>query len=456
MSLYEELKKFRSKDRISFHIPGHKFGAGLSRVFKKDIFMIDVTEFDETDDLQNPEGILKTAQERAANAFKAYKTFYLTNGSSLGLQGAILGSFRSGDKVLVDRTCHKAVASSMVMAGLIPVFVQPEFSQEKGLYVGMTVKIIKKAIEETPDVKGVIITSPTYYGVCSDIKGISEYLHQHNKILIVDEAHGAHFVFNKDLPDSAIESGADISIESAHKTLPAMGQCSFLHISKNSLVPWENISKSLRLLQTTSPSYVLMSSLDEAVIYMSTKGGKRLGKLICQIEKLKKEVRAKGVLDFADKKILKRPQDELRLSVDFKKSGIGGNKAAEILKEKYGIYPEISDERYVVFVVTSSNSDKDIRLLKEALLTFEKRAENRYQSEKLPDVIMTTEPRIAWQSETEDIPVSKAITRVSADVVAVCPPGAALLVPGQLIDEKTAESIEKAEINKKIKVVKNI
>ena len=456
MSLYEELKKFRSKDRVSFHIPGHKFGAGLSKGFKKDIFITDVTEFDETDDLQNPQGILKTAQESAAKVFKAHKTFYLTSGSSLGLQGAIFGSFRSGDKVLVDRTCHKAVASSMVMAGLIPVFVQPEFSEEKGLYVGMTVKIIKKAIEETPDIKGVIITSPTYYGICSDVKGIGEYLHQNNKVLIVDEAHGAHFVFNKLLPDSAIEQGADISIESAHKTLPAMGQCSFLHISKSSLVPWENFSKSLRLLQTTSPSYVLMTSLDEAVIYMSTKGAKRIGRLICQIEKLKKEVRTKGVLDFADKKTLKRPQDELRLSVDFKKSGIDGNKAAEILKEEYGIYPEMADDRYVVFVVTCSNSDKDIRLLKDALLTFEVGAENRKRNEKLPEVIMATEPRIAWQSETEDIPVSKSVTRVAADVVAVCPPGAALLVPGQLIDQKTAEYIEKAGIIKKVTVVKNI
>ena len=456
MSLYEELKKFRSKDRVSFHIPGHKFGAGLSKGFKKDIFITDVTEFDETDDLQNPQGILKTAQESAAKVFKAHKTFYLTSGSSLGLQGAIFGSFRSGDKVLVDRTCHKAVASSMVMAGLIPVFVQPEFSQEKGLYVGMTVKIIKKAIEETPDIKGVIITSPTYYGVCSDIKGIGEYLHQKNKVLIVDEAHGAHFVFNKLVPESAIEQGADISIESAHKTLPAMGQCSFLHISKNSLVPWENISKSLRLLQTTSPSYVLMTSLDEAVIYMSTKGTKRINKLISQIDKLKKEVRAKGVLDFADKKTLKRPQDELRLSVDFKKSGISGNAATQIIKEQFGIYPEMADDRYVVFVVTCSNSDKDIRFLKEALLTFEAGDENREQCEKLPDVIMVMEPRMAWQCETEDIPISKAAARVAADVVAVCPPGAALLVPGQFIDTKTVDYIEKAGIIEKVTVVKNI
>lgn len=455
MSLYEELKNFRSKDRVSFHIPGHKFGAGLSGGFKKDIFTIDVTEFDETDDLQNPEGILKTAQESAAKAFKAQKTFYLTNGSSLGLQGAILGSFRSGDKVLVDRTCHKAVASAMVIAGLIPVYVQPEFSEEKGLYVGMTVKIIKKAIEENPDVKGVIITSPTYFGVCSDIKGIGEYLHQNNKILIVDEAHGAHLVFNKSLPDSAIEQGADISIESAHKTLPAMGQCSFLHIGKNSLVPWENISKSLRLLQTTSPSYALMTSLDEAVIYMSTKGKKRLGRVICQIDKLKKAVRTKGVLDFADKKTLKRPQDELRLSVDFKKSGISGNTATRILKEKFGIYAEMADERYVVFVVTCSNSDKDIRFLKEALLTFEAGAENRKRSEKLPDIVMATEPRTAWQSETEDVCVSRALTRVAADVVAVCPPGATLLVPGQLIDQKTKEYIEKTGKIEKITVIKN-
>lgn len=455
MSLYKELKRFHKKDRISFHIPGHKFGYGLSRGFKKNIFITDVTEFSETDDLQHPVGILKKGQDYLAKTFGTDGSFYLTNGSSLGLHAAIVGSVKKGDKILVDRTCHKAVASALIMSGAEPVYVYPDFNDDLELYTGVTVKAVKKAVQDNPDVAGAIIVSPTYYGICSDIKGIADYLHSMGKFLITDEAHGAHLEFSDKLPVTAIKQGSDISVQSAHKTLPALGQASILHINKASVVPKESILKSLRLLQTTSPSYMLMSSIDEAVRYMRHKGKKRLDKLIDRIEALKERVNKKGVLEFIGFKNTSRPQDTTRVTVDFIKSGLSGTDAAQILKDRFSIYPEMADGRYVVFICTVANRDKDIKRLEEALLSFEKgEIECRLPETALPSVTMGMPPREAWMAESEEISFYDGEGRVSADIVAVCPPGAALLIPGQVIDKETIEFLTFRDISEKIKVVK--
>ncbi|MBQ4145782.1 MAG: aminotransferase class I/II-fold pyridoxal phosphate-dependent enzyme [Clostridia bacterium] len=455
MSLFDDLKNFRRKDKISFHIPGHKGGIGLERRWMTDIFSIDVTEFDETDDLQNPTGILKVAQERAAAAFGAYKTFFLTNGSSIGLEASIIGTLKPGDKILLDRTCHKSVISALVLSGAIPVFLSPIWDDGLKLYTGISANSIKEHINKNPDIKGVLITSPSYYGICSDILPISDIIHKAGKFLIVDEAHGAHFCFNKNLPSSALSQGADIVIQSAHKTLPALGQCSFLHLNNSPYINSKRIEEALRLLQTTSPSYILMSALDMSAIKMSETGDALLSELIFNIQKLKKEVITNTCLSFIDKSSIRAIQDETRIVTDFHRTIYTGYDAAKILKDKYGIYPEMADENYVVFIATISNAKKDIVALKNALIELGKEQSDAPCKKGMPLPVpdIKIPPRDAWMSDKKQVSYKDALGKIAAEIVSVCPPGAALLVPGQLIDEKTIEYFDYSDIQKQILII---
>ena len=456
MSLYKELKKFRRSDKISFHIPGHKFGRGLSHGFQRDAFSLDVTEFDETDDLQRPSGVLQEAQNRAAEAFGAGWSYYLTNGSSIGLHAAVIGCCSAGGKLLIDRSCHKSVAAAVVLYNIEPVFVYPEFDNSRGLYTGITVQAVERALEQNPDIEGAIITSPTYYGICSDIEGIAEVLHKEHKFLIVDEAHGAHFVFHRELPASALSMGADVCVQSAHKTLPALGQCSFLHINSNSVVGREPVERALRLLQTTSPSYLLMTSLDEAVLYMQKYGYSELNERIKETERLKAEVSKYGVIEFLDSESLNRPQDMLRLVADVRGTGSSGDKIADILKKEYGIYAEMSDLYHVVFVVTCSNTPNEITALQAALIRISKLTAEIFSAgeiKSLPKVNMEMLPSDAWKMQRVKIPLGDAEGRISAEIVAACPPGAAILIPGQRITRDDIEYLNESGICTTVKVV---
>lgn len=455
-SLLAELKKFRKDEKISMHIPGHKGGRGLGASFIKNAFDIDVTELDGTDNLQNPDGILNEAQERCAKIFGAGETCFLTGGSSLGLRAAILGSVPRGGKLLVDRTCHKSVISAVTLGGIEPIFVSPDFDKEKGLYLGVSAAEVARAVSENPDIYGAVITSPTYYGICSDISGIADVLHRSDKFLIVDEAHGAHFIFSRNLPETALCLGADVCVQSAHKTLPALGQCSVLHISKKTKAPASRIIRTLRMIQTTSPSYMLMTSIDEAAAYMNSTGRLRLNKLITAIKQLKAEVSEKTVLRFADTDTLIREQDATRIAVDFSQAEISGRHAECVLIEEFGIYPEMSDSRYVVLIPTVANSRSEIKRLTEALCQIggrrfpEKTAEANLP---LPNINMECIPYKATEAEFETLPVSVCEGRISAAVVSACPPGAAVLVPGQRIDRSAVEYITKNGIAAELDVV---
>ncbi len=453
MSLYYALKQFRQKDRISFHIPGHKGGRGLNPEWVRDAFSLDVTEFSETDDLQDPTGILQEAQDRAAAIFGAGASFFLTNGSSLGLEAAIMSVCRPGEKLLVDRTCHKAVASALVLSGCIPVFLAPEFDKDRGLYTGISPEKVKETLEREPDILGMVLTSPTYYGICSPIREIAEILHEKGKFLMVDEAHGAHFRFHPAMPMSALSQGADLVIQSAHKTLPALGQSSLLHLGREALVSKEQVASSLRLLMTTSPSYLLMSAMDEAVSTMEQDGQALLEILYKEIEFLKETIREQGILDFVDEKTLSISQDPLRLVIDFRRSGLSGIAAAELLKEVYGIYPEMADPCHLVLIVTVANTVEELEILRHALLEIATPGTGGKVLPSIPMPEMALSPREAWMAEKTQVPYDEALGRVSADTVAVCPPGSAVLIPGQYIDEKTLAYWKEMDMPDSITVV---
>ncbi len=449
MSLYQELKKFSKKDCVSFHIPGHKGGKGLSVDWKEDAFSLDVTEFEETDDLQNPQGILKTAEENAAQIFGSGKSFFLTGGSTLGLEAALLASVKPGDKILLDRTCHKAVVNALVLTGGEPVFLAPEFDREDGIYLGISPRAVEETLEKEPEIIGMVLTSPTYYGVCSDLKKIADLLHQKGKFLIVDEAHGAHFVFSEKLPDTALSQGADSCIQSAHKTLPTLGQTSLLHLGKESLISPDAVKSALRILMTTSPSYLLLSALDESIFFMAERGEERLSECIEEIFALQEKVMKKGVITFFDK----GNKDITRMVADVRKTGFSGYQVAEQLKENFGIYPEMADDYHLVLVVSVFNTKEDLALLEKALLSYDSKLGEQEKMLPLPMPRIVKNPRDAYMALREKLPLQKAKDRVSADVVSVCPPGAAMVLPGQQLDEETLAYCEKTGVAEEIFVI---
>lgn len=430
MELYSELLKQSEKIKANFFVPGHKMGRAVTAQGGGFPFLIDLTELDGTDNLRNPSGILKSAQERAAAVFGADKTFFLLNGSTAGTEGAILGATKRGDKILIDRCAHCSVISAVILGGLEPVFVEPDFDETREIYTGISRKAAEAALAKHPNAVGMVLTSPTYYGICSDTEGIAQTLHNAGKFLIVDEAHGAHFIFDSRLPKPALACGADAAIQSAHKTLPCPTQASLLHIRKNSLIDVERVFDRLKMLHTTSPSYVLMSALDSSFGEMADN---RIEKLIDKIlsfpEKLNSNI-----------SMLKN-DDPTRMVFDVSKLNRTGTDAAAEMCEKFGIYTEMADSRYIVCVATIGNCDAEFELLSQGLNSLGKGLSERPKNTPLPNIELAEPPYIAYDKKTVSVSAEDAAEGICGEIVSVCPPGAAILIPGQIIPREAADSL---------------
>nr|QGT51287.1 lysine decarboxylase [uncultured Firmicutes bacterium] len=456
--LYDSVKQFVKKDAIRFHMPGHNGGTGLSPRLKRDFFRLDVTEFEETDNLLAPQGVLKDAQVRASKVFGAGQTYFLTCGSTVGLEAMILGACPKGSSLLIDRNCHRAVISALILGEITPVFLYPEWDADNHVWRGFTRAQVERALSEHPECAGALITSPTYYGVCSEIQEIAALLHEQKKFLLVDEAHGAHFAFCDALPRTALEQGADACVQSLHKTLPAIGQSALLHIGKNAIVSYENIERSLRLLHTTSPSYPMMTGMDEAIKTMQGKGAKHLRTLIQKCEDIKTKIRILNHLTVTDEATLDCPQDALRLVIGFEKLGISGRSAAKVLQEQYGIYAEMADSHYVVFIISAGNTEKELDLLESALeeLATEQPADVQPQPLDLllPPIDLALTPSAAFHAPRERRSLSKAEGRICAELIASCPPGAAAVLPGQRLTAEVLHYLQRQEGVTELSVVK--
>lgn len=436
-------------------MPGHNGGQGLSSKFRRHAFSVDVTEFSETDNLQEPSGILLQSEENAREVFGAKRSFFIVNGSTLGLEAAILSTTKRGEKLIVDRSCHKAVLSGMILAGVEPVFVEPAFDYENGIYTEILPESIHTALRNNPDAVGVVMTSPNYYGVCSDIQGIAKVVHDADKFLIVDEAHGAHFAFSPNLPKTALEQGADIVIQSAHKTLPSLGQTAILHIGQTEIPNCcDGVQKNINLIQTSSPSFMLLASLDEAVWRMSTSMKKNLEYIIEGIDNLKSKINSLNNISCMPK--IGSDYDITKLVVDFSGIGVSGFHAAEILKSKFGIYTEMADQKNVLFYLTASTSMKDLERIENAITEMSGTAcmpQIVLDARPLPDLELAVDIGEAYFSNCSIVSCEDSLGRISAEIVVCCPPCCPIIIPGQRIDNKILDYIRKYTDIKTISVL---
>lgn len=447
--LYDALMEYVNRKTIPFHVPGHKNGHGADEEFKNFIgenaFKIDVTVFKLVDSLHHPTGPIKKAQELAADAYGSRAAFYSVNGTSGAIEGMILSVVSDGDKIIVPRNVHKSVTSGIILSGAIPVYMQPEVDKRVGIAHGVTPETVEKALKENPDAKAVLIINPTYYGVATDIKKIANIVHSYNIPLIVDEAHGPHLNFNDRLPTSAIESGADMCAQSTHKIIGALTQISLLHVN-STRIDINRVQQIMNLLQTTSPSYILMASMDCARRQIALHGKELLDKTIDLCNYARREInRIPGFYCFGNEVIGKPGAysfDPTKITITCRDLGITGYDLDMILSNDYHIQMELSD-LYNVLAVGSFGDTKEhidalIKALKEISLKYISNSKNKKSSFiDIPDTPkQILSPREAFYGSKESILIESSVGKTSGEFLMAYPPGIPVLCPGEMITQE--------------------
>ncbi len=428
-------------------MPGHKRARKL--LHEMDPFDVDFTEIDGLDNLHHPEGILRDSMEEAAGFYGTKKTWFLVNGSSCGLLAAIAATTRIGDKILIGRNCHKAVYHSGLLRNLDMEYVYPELIPEYGIQGGYTPEKIEKALCENPDIKTVVLTSPTYDGVVSDIEKIAEIVHRHGGILIVDEAHGAHFCLMEKGPKPAYLCGADLVIESLHKTLPALTQSAVLHLQGSRVEDWK-VQKQLEIFETSSPSYLLMASMDECLREMQLHGTELMKILQSNLDEFRKKAEAWKWIRLPGKALVGSngvfSYDETKLVFSVSGANISGRDLSEKLRNDYQIELEMETMNYALALCSIYDSKEAIEKLADALTEIDGELEETETSfshcyVENQKVFSIYEAEI---QEKETISLEKALGRISGEFIYFYPPGIPVLAPGEVISKETLSTIEEA------------
>ncbi|NLY79868.1 MAG: aminotransferase class I/II-fold pyridoxal phosphate-dependent enzyme [Lysinibacillus sp.] len=443
--LVESLVKFVDKQPKSFHVPGHKHGAfsGLPREIQSAL-SFDLTELAGLDDFHHPEEVILQSERLLAETYGADRSFFLVNGSTVGNLAMIYATCKRNDKVIVQRNAHKSVFHGLQLVGAKPIYVAPEWDEETLTATSVTLSTLEEILNIHTDVKAVILTYPTYYGaVAKELKKQIELCHQLNIPVLVDEAHGAHFSASKVFPISALDLGADVVVQSAHKTLPAMTMASFLHI-KSKLVDSERINRYLRMLQSSSPSYLLLASLDDARHYLQTYLESDAAYLLDKKNQWIDALRSLHPLQVFE-------MDD-PLKVLLRVPGYSGFQLKEALEEQ-GVYPELADVHQVLFILPLLKHGQvfpfaETRILIKEAIENLKREDGRALEFTTPmtELSNISIPEYSFDEledmETEWIPYVRAIGRISAKMLIPYPPGIPLMIPGEKITVSKLSQLE--------------
>ncbi|MBV8886773.1 MAG: aminotransferase class I/II-fold pyridoxal phosphate-dependent enzyme [Chroococcidiopsidaceae cyanobacterium CP_BM_RX_35] len=446
--LLDALKECASKAHAPFYTPGHKLGQGISQqladCFGRAVFRLDLPELAELDNLFAPQGVIQEAQELAAETFGAERTWFLVNGSTCGVEAAILTTCAPGDKIILPRNVHQWVIAGLILSGAIPVFVNPEYDPILDIAHSITPADVATALEQHPDVKAVLMVYPTYFGVCGDVAAIAQLAHQHGIPLLVDEAHGPHFAFHPDLPTPALASGADLAVQSIHKVLGAITQASMLHVQGN-LIDSTRLSQSLQLLESTSPSYLLLASLDAARQQMALRGKALMSHTLQLASTARIQIsQIPGISVFEP--LGSTPGcialDKTRLTVTVSGLGLTGFEADEIFNQQLGVTAELPSLQHLTFVISLGNTEADITSLTQAFSTLATRqTSNNCSASAIKRVVLTADaaysslisPRAAFFAQTETLPIADSGDHISAELVCPYPPGIPVLIPGEVV-----------------------
>ena len=451
--IYEALKNLKSMRIVPFDVPGHKRGRGnpeLSAFLGERCLEVDVNSMKPLDNLCHPVSVIKEAEELAAEAFGAKHAFFMVGGTTSAVQSMILSAVKAGEKIILPRNVHRSVINAMILCGAVPVYVNPETNEQLGISLGMKVSEVKRAIAEHPEAKAIVVNNPTYYGICSDIKTIVKLAHDNNMLVLADEAHGTHFYFCDDMPPAAIHSGADIAAVSMHKSGGSLTQSSFLLTGEG--VNADYVRQIINLTQTTSGSYLLMSSLDLSRRNLAINGKEIFGKIKSMVNYARSEINEIGDYYAYSSELVNGDSvfafDETKLSIHTLNTGLAGIEVYDILRDDYDIQTEFGDMGNLLAYISVGDREKDIERLISALSEIRRRfkrdktgmLDTEYIS---PKVIET--PQKAFYADKEQIPIAQSANRVCSEFVMCYPPGIPILAPGELITPQIIEYISYAK-----------
>ncbi len=408
---------------------------------------IDLINIEPLDDLHHPHGMIKEAQDLAADAFGADYTFFSVQGTSGAIMTMIMSVCHPGDKIIVPRNVHKSVTTAIIFSGAKPVFIHPELDERFGISHGITSQAVKKACEAHPDAKGLLVINPTYFGVTADLKGIVDIAHSYDIPVLVDEAHGVHIHFHERLPLSAMQAGADLAATSVHKLGGSLTQSSVLNL-REGLVSHERVQAVLSMLHTTSTSYLLLASLDTARRHLAINGHEILEQTLRLADSARRRINEVPSLYCPGDEILTTDAtvdyDPTKLIISVKKLGMTGYDVEVWLRENYSIEVELSDLYNILCIITPGDREEDIGKLVDALHHLADACSSKEEVKntpvKVPDIpVLALSPREAFYASTETILLREAVGRISAEFVMVYPPGIPIFIPGEII---TAENID--------------
>ena len=444
MPIYEALKKFKKERVVPFDVPGHKRGKGnreLTDFLGEKCMTVDVNSMKPLDNLCHPVSVIKEAEEIAADAFGAAHAFFMGGGTTSSVQSMILAACKEGDKIIMPRNVHRSAINALVLCGAIPIYVNPDVDKRLGIALGMSLNDLEKTMVENPDAKAVLVNNPTYYGICSNIKGITELAHKHGMLVLADEAHGTHFYFDKDLPMSAMEAGADMASVSMHKSGGSLTQSSFLLIGEK--VNADYVRQIINLTQTTSGSYLLMSSLDISRKNLALNGNEIFERVRGLAKYAREEINKIGDYYAYCKEIINGDSvydfDVTKLSVNTLDVGLAGIEVYDLLRDEYDIQIEFGDIGNILAYISVGDREREIERLVSALAEIRR----RFKKEKTgmldheyinPQVVVS--PKTAFYGEKESLPIMESAGRVCSEFVMCYPPGIPILAPGELITKE--------------------
>ena len=447
--IHEALEKFRKKRVVPFDVPGHKRGRGnkeLKDFLGETCVGIDVNSMKPLDNLCHPVSVIKEAEQLAAEAFGAAHAFLMVGGTTSAVQSMLLAVCKRGDKIILPRNVHRSVINAMVLCGAVPVYVNPDVDQRLGIALGMKVSQVEEAIKENPDAVAIFVNNPTYYGICSDIRSIVKLAHDNDMYVLADEAHGTHFYFGENLPIDAISAGADMAAVSMHKSGGSLTQSSILLIGKEMHEGY--VRQIINLTQTTSASYLLLSSLDISRRNLALRGKEIFAQVMDLAEYARKEISNIGGYYAYSSDMINHDSiydfDKTKLSIYTLDIGLAGIEVYDKLRDEYDIQIEFGDMGNILAYLSIGDRKQDIERLASSLAEI-KRLNSRGKEGLMPHEYISPElavsPQAAFYADKEQLDLQETSGRICSEFLMCYPPGIPILAPGEMITDRILDYI---------------
>ena len=451
--IYEALRRFRRMRVVPFDVPGHKRGRGnmeLTEFLGEDCMNVDVNSMKPLDNLCHPVSVIRDAEMLAAEAFGAANAFFMVGGTTSAVQSMIMYACKSGDKIIMPRNVHRSAINALILTGAVPVYVNPDVNKQLGIALGMSPEQVEQAIRENPDAKAIMVNNPTYYGICSDLKKITQLAHEHGMLVLVDEAHGTHFYFGDNFPVTAMAAGADCASVSMHKSGGSLTQSSFLLMGKN--VNADYMRQVINLTQTTSASYLLLSSLDISRKRLALSGKEIFAKTVEMAEYARAEINSIGGYYAYSSELINGGSifdfDRSKLSVFTLPIGLAGIEVYDLLRDEYDIQIEFGDIGNILAYISVGDRKRDIERLISAMAEIKRRfakdGTDMLNHEYISPIVALP-PRKAFYADKVSLPLEESAGKVCTEFVMCYPPGIPILAPGELITDEIIQYIRYAK-----------